>query len=62
MTRKHAMETIVLDEDGIPRFKQNRIVRFLLFQYKPGSRISLSDLPTTGMTRRTTPISCNRSV
>lgn len=30
MTPKHPMQPVVLDERGVPRFKQNAIVRFLL--------------------------------
>ncbi|WP_327211382.1 hypothetical protein [Rhizobium leguminosarum] len=36
MKRKHPIQPIALDEEGIARFVKNRIVRFLLDQYKPG--------------------------
>jgi hypothetical protein len=34
--RKHPIQPVALDEDGVPRFVKNRIVRFLLDQYEPG--------------------------
>lgn len=32
---KHPMQKIVLDSNGTPRFQENKIVSFLLDQYKP---------------------------
>jgi len=36
MPRKHPMQPVALDDNGTPRFVQNKIVRFLLDAYEPG--------------------------
>jgi len=34
--RHHPMQEIKFDDHGVIRFRENKIVRFLLDQYKPG--------------------------
>lgn len=36
MKRKHPIQRLERDEHGVIRFRENKIVRFLLDQYPPG--------------------------